>query len=78
MASSTVTPISTARNRAGKPVYIGHCRLFGPDFIAATPDGKTVYIACEGPVVPVSTAGNEPGKPIRVALGYPMGMVIKP
>ena len=46
--------------------------------MAITPDGKTVYVACQGAVVPISTASNLPGKPIHVALGYPMAMAIKP
>jgi YVTN family beta-propeller protein len=40
--SNTVTPISTATNRAGKPIHVGR-RPWG---IAITPDGKTAYVAC--------------------------------
>jgi len=39
--SETVTPISTATNRPGKPIKVGH----GPDGIAIIPDGKAAYVA---------------------------------
>ena len=42
------------------------------------PDGKTLYIACEGAVIPVSTATNTPGRPVRLPLGYPFAIAIKP
>ena len=57
---STVTPISTATNTAGKPIHIGTRDLD----IAITPDGKTVYAAGGGvhTITPISTATNTPGK----------------
>jgi DNA-binding beta-propeller fold protein YncE len=69
-----VTPISLATNRPGKPVRFGRHKVF-PTAIAATPDGKTVYVASvavpgrPGTVTPIATAANTPGKPIRVGGG---------
>jgi DNA-binding beta-propeller fold protein YncE len=78
----TVHPIATASNLAGPPIQLkSHCHGQGSSAQAAmaiTPDGKTVYLACQGAVVPISTASNLPGKPIRVPPGYPMAMAIKP
>ncbi len=61
--SDTVTPISTATNKAGKAITIGK----DPAYIAITPDGKTAYVANSGSdtVTPISTATNKAGKPIR-------------
>ena len=58
-----IIPISTATDRAGKPIRAG-----GGDQIAITPDGKTAYVANTGlnTVTPISTATNTAGKPIRV------------
>jgi len=62
----TVTPISTATNKPGKPIRVGS----STNAIAITPDGKTAYVASpEGPgrtVVAISTATNKAGKPIRI------------
>ena len=60
-----VIPISTATNRAGKPINVGD----GPFLVgqlAITPDGRTVYAVKGGTVIPISTATNRPGKPIYV------------
>ena len=75
--SGTVTPITTATNRAGKPIRIAE----GPGTIAIaiTRDGKTAYVvsSTEGTVTPVATATNTPGKPIEVGRG-PFALVIGP
>lgn len=39
--SETVTPIQTATNTAGKAIRVGDF----PDYIAITPNGRTVYVA---------------------------------
>jgi len=78
----TVHPIATASNVAGPPIQLkSDCQDklgSAQDVMAITPDGKTVYVACQGAVVPISTATNLPGKPIRITLGYPMAMAVKP
>ena len=60
-AASTVTPISTATNKPGKPINAGK----SPGPIAITPDGRTAYVLSQRGVVPISTATNKPGKPIN-------------
>jgi DNA-binding beta-propeller fold protein YncE len=64
-----VVPISTATNRAGKPIPVSG----GAGDIAFTPDGKTAYVASgDSPgaqpstVTPINTTSNTPGKPIKV------------
>jgi DNA-binding beta-propeller fold protein YncE len=59
--SGAIIPISTASNRAGRPIP------FAADSIAITPDGKTLYAAGRPGVVPISTATNTVGRPIRPA-----------
>jgi DNA-binding beta-propeller fold protein YncE len=67
----TIVPISTATNRAGKPIHISGM-LGGSAF---TPDGKTLYVGYQryvphnvvGGIVPISTATGTPGKPIPVS-----------
>jgi DNA-binding beta-propeller fold protein YncE len=81
--TDTVHPFDARYNLPGPPIRLkAGCQttlLASPELsMAVTPDGKTIYVACEGAVVPVSTAGNVPGKPIHIALGYPMGIAIKP
>jgi YVTN family beta-propeller protein len=58
-------PISTATNKAGKPIGVG---VDGGQQIAITPDGKTAYVlnTAADTVVPVSTASNKAGTPIPV------------
>ena len=62
----TVTPIRTATNTALPPIKAGD----NPDFIAITPDGKTVYVANyvyqRGTVTPIRTATNTALPPIKV------------
>jgi DNA-binding beta-propeller fold protein YncE len=83
MGPHEVVPVSTATNTAGQPIQLGPaCRtgLFAtPELtMAFTPDGKNLYIACEGAVVPVSTATNTPGRPVRLPLGYPLAIAVRP
>ena len=69
----SVTPISVATNRAGKPIHIGRAVI-----IAITPDGKTLYATTPSAVIPVSTATNTAGKPIPVRYGVPGDIAITP
>jgi YVTN family beta-propeller protein len=71
----TVTPISTATNRAGKPIKVG----LSPGGIAITPDGKTAYVAnrISGTITPIATATGTPGTPINVGR-VPGAMAITP
>src|ERR1022692_1342307 len=50
--STAGPPISTATNRAGKPIKVG----IGPLAIALTPNGKTAYVTATG-----SISGGDPG-----------------
>jgi DNA-binding beta-propeller fold protein YncE len=64
----TVTPISTTTNQRGRPIVFqtGSGSGIGTQ-LAATPDGKTVWVADgSDDVRPISTATNRAGKPIRV------------
>ena len=68
--TGVVTPISTATNRAGRPIRVA-C---DPYAIAVTPDGKTVWVGSRYWVTPISTATDKPGMPLTfrgdlVALG---------
>ena len=84
----TVTPVSTATNQAGDPIRFGsECHMgalrghLSPaitDYLAITPDGKTVYLACLGGVVPISTATNTPGQLIHLPLTVPWTIAITP
>ncbi len=79
----SIIPISTATNTAGKTIRFGaDCGrpLSGYPHIsiAITPDGKTVYAACENAVIPISTATNTSGKPIAVPHGDPDAIAITP
>jgi DNA-binding beta-propeller fold protein YncE len=68
-----VTPIATATNTAGKPVKVGCIPLAA----AVTPDGRTIYVACDsGTVTPIATATGRPGTPIKV--DDPVAIVIAP
>jgi DNA-binding beta-propeller fold protein YncE len=64
----TVTPISTATNRPGRPIVVWKGN--GPGLgtlLAATPDGKTIWVADnDDDVTPISTVTNRAEKPIRV------------
>jgi DNA-binding beta-propeller fold protein YncE len=62
-----VMPISTATNRAGKPVRVVYQRGEGTDQVLAAPDGKTVYVLdTTGAVTPISAATHRPGKPVEL------------
>lgn len=77
--SRSLTPISTATNKAGPSIALAT----SPLTLAITPDGSTVYAAGEdggsGTVVPVSTATNTAGAgpPIKVR-SKPFSMAITP
>ena len=61
-----MTPINTATNTPGQPIYLPG--VGGNGFIAITPDGKTAYVTTGYPraVIPISTATNRAGKPIQI------------
>ena len=61
--ANTVTPVSTATSKPGKPVHAGKY----PGAIAITPDGKTAYVLSHRGVVPIHTATSKPGQAIKVA-----------
>jgi len=69
----TVTPITVATNRPGRPIKVGGA----PTFIAVTPDGRTLYVADLdlGTVTPITVATKTPGKPIKVD-GAPVGIAV--
>jgi DNA-binding beta-propeller fold protein YncE len=69
----TVVPISTARDRAGRPIKVGRA----PDAIAVTPDGRAVYVLGFGWLVPIDTRTNTAGQPIRVPF-IPTSIAITP
>src|SRR5258707_6836803 len=60
--SGTVTPISTATNKPGKPIKVGK----DPFALAITPNGRVVEVASQasGTVAPIFTAVNRAGKSI--------------
>ncbi len=67
-----MTPISTATNKAGKPIK----GVGGP--IAVTPNGKTAYAASDSDTVtPINTATNTAGKAIKVG-SDPVAIAITP
>src|SRR5215470_20098098 len=69
--SGTVTPISTATNKAGRPIKVGR----SPCSMAISPDGRKVYVTNQmaGTVTPISTRTNRVGKPIKV--GFMASMI---
>jgi YVTN family beta-propeller protein len=86
--AGTVTPITTATGRPGKPITVSG----GPTLIAIaiSPNGQTAYILADPPakgsvpvplgdglVVPIATAANDPGTPIKVG-ALPSGLAITP
>ncbi len=74
--TAAVIPISTATNRAGTPIRVGRSTLYGgPQFLAITPNGKTVYVANTrlNAVIPISTATNTPGTPIHLSRKHQQG-----
>jgi YVTN family beta-propeller protein len=66
LISGTVSRINTGTRQPLAPVGLG--RRSGPWALAATPDGKTVYVADYGTstITPVSTRSGRPGTPIKV------------
>lgn len=63
--ADTVVPIDTATNRARPAIRVGH----RPTAIAATPDGRTVYVVNRhDSVTPIRTATNTALGYIRVGL----------
>jgi hyaluronoglucosaminidase len=75
VTNGTVTPISTATNRTGRPIGVG----IMPDFIAITPNGLTAYVANldSNTVTPISTVTNRAGRAIRVG-SHPDDIAITP
>jgi DNA-binding beta-propeller fold protein YncE len=71
--STTVTPISTATNKALKAITVGTY----PGPIAFAPNGKTAYATSSSGVTPINTATNKPGKPIKVG-NAPAAIAITP
>lgn len=74
--SNTITPISTATNRAGNPIRVARSPD-GPEALAVTPNSKTVYAINTVTVVPVNTATNRASRPIDTG-GTFVGMVFTP
>jgi hyaluronoglucosaminidase len=72
--SGTVTPISTATNKAGRAINTGANQQGG---IVVTPNGSTVYVLDLGKVVPISTATKQAGRAITVD-GQSAGMAVTP
>lgn len=83
----TVTPISTATYQPGTPIRLGR---YSPDWMAITPDGRTLYVAGSGTqpvarpgarsmsdVIPIDTATGTAGAPIHVP-GQAFGITITP
>jgi YVTN family beta-propeller protein len=73
--SGSVTPIDTATDTADSPITVGS----GPNAIAITPNGQTVYVvnSGSGSVTPIDTATNTAGAPITVG-SSPEGIAITP
>jgi YVTN family beta-propeller protein len=70
---NSITPISTIRNKAGKPIRVGR----EPEALAVTRNGKTVYVVNVGSdtVTPVSTSTDKTGPAIQLHY-YPLAIVI--
>jgi DNA-binding beta-propeller fold protein YncE len=64
--ANAVIPVSTATNKAGKPILLPSIGHDSPSAITITPDGKTVYAATRAGLIPVSTATGKPGRLIRL------------
>jgi DNA-binding beta-propeller fold protein YncE len=60
----TLTPIPSATNVPGKPISVG--AVGGPQAMAITPDGKTIYLGWPNAVLPVSTVTDTAGKPVQL------------
>jgi len=74
-SAGTVTPISTATNKAGKPIKVGK----DPFDLAITPNGKVVEVVNQlsNTVTPIFTATNRAGKPTPVG-SRPWAVAITP
>jgi YVTN family beta-propeller protein len=74
-ASNSVTPVSLATRKAGRPIAVGA----DPTAIAITPDGRTAYVTNSGSdtVTPISTSTGKPG-PAIPAGAYPKALAITP
>lgn len=62
-----VQPIRVADDRPGKPVKVSK----GAQAIAASPNGRTVWVAClnSNEIVPINVSSHKRGKPVAVAGG---------
>ena len=64
---SSVVPVSTTTNTAGKPIELARPDNPGGGQIVITPDGKTAYVlAGTYTVHPIATASNVAGPPIQL------------
>lgn len=78
-----VLPVYLANDTIGQPIQISDGPTFEATFIAASPDGKTVYAASgsspaqRGEVTPIDTATNRAGRPIPVG-PLPEGLTFGP
>ncbi len=75
VGEDTVTPMSTAADKPGKPITVAA----DAGVIAITPDGKTIYVASDNSdtVTPITTATGRVGRPIKVG-SFPDGLAIAP
>lgn len=72
---NTVTPISTATGKAGKPITFTPGVGSSPSPLVVTPDGKTLYVASAlGAVTPVNVLTGHAGKPIAFGFKDPSGI----
>jgi DNA-binding beta-propeller fold protein YncE len=72
-AVGTLTPISTTTRRPGRAIVVrtGSENLGVPQQLAATPDGRTIWVADGNDnVTPISAATNRTGKPVRIVPGH--------
>jgi YVTN family beta-propeller protein len=74
-AAGTVTPITLATRRPGRPISVGH----NPQAIALSPDGGTAYVVNSGSdsVTPIQTATRRPARAIPVG-DDPRGIAVTP
>jgi hypothetical protein len=57
LSPRAVTPINTATNKAGAPIYLPDSIGYASD-IALTPNGKTIYVLASRGVIPIRTASR--------------------
>jgi DNA-binding beta-propeller fold protein YncE len=72
-APGQIIPISTATNKAGRPIL-----QVTNYFLAVSPDSKTLYALTGSSVTPISTATGQPGQPIPVRSGMLQELVVTP